>query len=158
MSQVVDANLALALVLATPYSDQVQALWERWRSEEAIVFAPDLWAYEVTSALRKAMVVTGMGLPEAEARLETVMHLGVRLVPPTPEINQSALRWAHRLEQTVAYDAYYLALAEFLGCDFWTADSRLAGRPEFDVHWTHWVGDAGRRPQRPPEGRRRSRH
>mgnify|MGYP006309980521 CR=1 FL=1 len=140
MSQVVDANLALALVLATPYSDRAQALWERWHSEEAIVFAPDLWVYEVTSALRKAMVVTGMSFSEAENRLETVMHLGVRLVPPTLELSQSALRWAQRLEQTVAYDAHYLALAEFLGCDFWTADSRLAGGPGFDVTWTHWVG------------------
>jgi predicted nucleic acid-binding protein len=141
MSQVVDANLALALVLATPYSGQAEALWERWRSEESFVFAPDLWAYEVTSALRKAMVITGMSLSEAEACLEMLTQLGVRLVPPTPELDRSALRWAHRLEQTVAYDAHYLALAEFLGCDFWTADSRLATRPGADVPWTHWVGE-----------------
>jgi predicted nucleic acid-binding protein len=141
MSQVADANLALGLVLATPYSGQAQVLWERWHSEEAVVFAPDLWAYEVTSALRKAMVITGMNLSEAEARLETLTQLGVRLVPPTPELDRSALRWAHRLDQTVAYDAHYLALAEFLGCDFWTADSRLASAPGFSLHWTHWVGE-----------------
>jgi predicted nucleic acid-binding protein len=58
-SRVVDANLALALVLATSYSDQAQALWERWQAQEMIVFAPDLWAYEVTSALQRAVVVTG---------------------------------------------------------------------------------------------------
>jgi predicted nucleic acid-binding protein len=69
------------------------------------------------------------------------MDLGVRLVPPTPDLNQAALRWAHRLEQTTAYDVHCLALAEFLGCDFWTADSRLARRSAFDVAWAHWVGD-----------------
>jgi predicted nucleic acid-binding protein len=144
VNQVVDANLSLALVLATPYSGQAQALWERWRGSQAVVFAPDLWAYEVTSALRKAMVVTGMGLPEAEARLETLTQLGLHLVPPTPQMDRSALRWAHRLGQTVAYDAHYLALAEFLGCDFWTADRRLVAALGPEVRWAHWAGDVGR--------------
>ncbi|MFW6115737.1 MAG: type II toxin-antitoxin system VapC family toxin [Chloroflexota bacterium] len=141
MSHVVDANLSLALVLATPYSDRAQILWERWSSLQAVVFAPDLWAYELTSALRKAMVVTGMDLAEAEARLEALTQLGVRLVPPTPQLHRSALRWAHRLGQTVAYDAQYLALAELLGCDFWTADRRLAVALSPDVPRVHWVGD-----------------
>lgn len=140
MAQVVDANLALALVLATPYSDRAQVLWERWASAQAVVFAPDLWAYEVTSALRKAMVITGMLLPEAEARLETLVQLGIRLVPPTPSLDRSALRWASRLEQTVAYDAHYLALAEALACEFWTADGRLAAQLAPEVPWVHWVG------------------
>ncbi len=141
MSHVVDANLSLALVLATPSSDRAQILWERWSSQQALVFAPDLWAYELTSALRKAMVVTGMNLAEAETRLEALTQLGVRLVPPTPQLDRSALRWAHRLAQTVAYDAQYLALAEFLGCDFWTADGRLAAALSPEVPWVHWVGD-----------------
>jgi predicted nucleic acid-binding protein len=130
-----------ALVIATPYSDQAQALWEGWSGPRAVVFAPDLWAYEVTSALRKAMVITGMGLSEAEVRLEALTQLGVRLVPPTPELDRSALRWAHRLKQTVTYDAHYVALAEFLGSDFWTADRGLVGRVAPGVDWVHWVGD-----------------
>ncbi len=141
MSHIVDANLGLALVLATPYSDRAQILWESWSSQQAVVFAPDLWAYELTSALRKAMVVTGMSLAGAEARLEALTQLGVRLVPPTPQLHQSALRWAHRLGHTVAYDAQYLALAELLGCDFWTADRRLAAALSPGVPWVHWVGN-----------------
>lgn len=140
MAEVVDANLALALVIATPYSDRAQALWQRWASAQTVVFAPDLWAYEVTSALHKAMVITGMTLAEAETRLETLVQLGIRLVPPTPALDRSALRWAQRLEQTVAYDAHYLALAEVLGCQFWTADRRLAARLTPDARWVHWVG------------------
>lgn len=140
MSQIVDANLAVALVLATPYSVQAQALWQRWSAEAVQVYAPDLWAYEVTSALRKAMSLTGMSLSEAEACLETLARLGVQLVPPTPELDRLALRWAGRLGQTVAYDAHYMALAETLGCDFWTADRRLAAAA--GVSWVHWIGQA----------------
>jgi predicted nucleic acid-binding protein len=145
MDQVVDANLSIALVLNTPYSDQAQALWERWAAAEAGIFAPDLWAYEVTSALRKAMVVTDMPLAQAQARLETLTQLGVRLVPPTPTLDRLALRWAHRLEHTVAYDAHYLALSETLGCDFWTADRRLVdgAREHAGAGWIHWIGEVG---------------
>lgn len=141
MNQVVDANVALALVLATPYSDQAQLVWDGWCSQRSLVFAPDLWAYEVTSALRQAMVVTGMSLAGAEARLETLMELGVRLVPPTPELDRTALRWAARLGQTAAYDAHYVALTEFLGCQLWTADRRLAAALKPHASWVRWVGD-----------------
>jgi predicted nucleic acid-binding protein len=143
MSQVVDANLAVALVLLTPYSAQAQALWERWSVEATDVFAPDLWAYEITSALRKAVSIIGMPPREAEAHLETVIRLGVQLVPPTLELDRLALRWAGRLGQTVAYDAHYLALAETLGCDFWTADRRLADAAGPGARWVHWIGESG---------------
>ena len=140
MIQVVDANLAVALVLPTPHSPQAQALWERWSVEATDVFAPDLWAYDVTSALRKAVSITGMPSQEAEAHLETLMRLSVQLVPPAFELDRLALRWAGRLGQAVAYDAHYLALAETLACDFWTADRRLADSAGTEVPWVHWIG------------------
>jgi predicted nucleic acid-binding protein len=141
MSQVVDANLTIALVLPTPYSDLAQTLWQRWSIEEVDVCAPDLWAYEITSALRKAIAITGLPLPEAEAHLETLARLEVRLVSPTLELNRSALQWAGRLGQTVAYDAHYLALAQMLGCDFWTADRRLVNSAAAKASWVHWIGE-----------------
>lgn len=140
-SQVVDANLTLALVLQTPYSEQAHTLWGQWSGETTDVFAPDLWAYEVTSALRKAMTLTGMPLPEAEARLDVLARLGVQLVPPTLELDRLALRWAERLRHTVAYDAHYLALADTLGCEFWTADRRLANAAGQEAPWVHWIGE-----------------
>lgn len=141
MSRVVDANLTIALVLPTPYSAPAQALWERWSTEMTDVYAPDLWAYEVTSALRKAISLTGMPLSEAEARLEALHRLGVQMVPPTLELNRLALRWAERLGQPVAYDAHYLALAETLGCDFWTADRRLVQSVGAEVPWVHGIDE-----------------
>jgi predicted nucleic acid-binding protein len=141
MSWVIDANLTVALVLATPYSAQAQALWSRWDTEAADLFAPDLWACEVTSALRKAMTITGMPLREARLRLETLMHLEVELTPPTLALNDLALQWAERLGRAVAYDAQYLALAETLDCEFWTADRRLADSVGDQVGWVHWIGE-----------------
>ena len=87
------------------------------------------------------MSLTGMPLSEADTRLEALTHLGVQLVPPTLELNYLALRWAERLGQTVAYDAHYLALAEVLGCDFWTADRRLAKAARAEVPWVHGIDE-----------------
>ena len=36
-----------------------------------------------------------------------------------------ALELASQLDQRDAYDSHYLALAEELDCDFWTADARF---------------------------------
>ena len=48
---------------------------------------------------------------------------------------------ADQLQQGAVYDAHYLALAESLGCDLWTADarfSRAAGSGSVNVNW---IGD-----------------
>jgi len=63
------------------------------------------------------------------------MSLGVHLVPPTLDLGRVALRWADRLGVTIADDTQYLALAEQLRVDFWTADRRLAGA----APWVHRV-------------------
>ncbi len=49
-----------------------------------------------------------------------------------------AFDWTVRLNQAAAYDSFYLALAEALRCELWTADQHLydaVGQP-----WVRWVG------------------
>jgi predicted nucleic acid-binding protein len=54
-----------------------------------------------------------------------------------------ALRWAHQLGHSKAYDTHYLAVAEHEGIELWTAGRRLAnGAPHTGVRWVHWVGEA----------------
>ena len=58
--------------------------------------------------------------------VDDLLALGVELVPSSPQQCHRALDWAERLGQARAYDATYLALAEELDAEFWTADRRLA--------------------------------
>ncbi|MFQ5613908.1 MAG: type II toxin-antitoxin system VapC family toxin [Anaerolineae bacterium] len=44
------------------------------------------------------------------------------------------------MKRAAAYDSYYLALAETLGCELWTADRRLHNI--VDLPWLHWVSDS----------------
>ena len=142
MSLVVDANVALALVLPLPYSAHAEQLWSTWQQRGEVVYAPTLWGYEVTSALRKAIALANLPTAHAERSLETLLALGVELIPPTVDLHRAALRWAERLQQTVAYDAHYLALAEALGCPFWTADQRLSEAAREHAPWVRWIGEA----------------
>ena len=135
LAVVVDASLAVALVLQTPYSDRAEELWYGWSADGVDVFAPDLWAYEVASALQQAVTVAGMPTHEAERRLLTVMNLGIHLVPPSVELGQAALRWVDRLGSAAAYDAQYLALAERLQTDFWTRNPQLRDA----ALWVHYL-------------------
>jgi predicted nucleic acid-binding protein len=41
----------------------------------------------------------------------------------------------------VTYDAQYVALAEMLGCDLWTADLRLVDTLRAALHFVRWIGD-----------------
>lgn len=48
------------------------------------------------------------------------------------------LAWLLRLDRAAAHDSFYLALAEELECDLWTADRHLVGA--VDVAWVRVAG------------------
>ncbi len=140
---VIDANLAVALAIALPYSERAVTLMADWARERVCVYAPLLWEYEVVSALRKAVALGLLPVDEAPYTLERLWALGVQPVPPGPDLHRQALAWAERLGQTVAYDAQYLALAEGLGAVLWTADRRLSRRAaDLGISWVRYIEDA----------------
>jgi predicted nucleic acid-binding protein len=94
------------------------------------------------AALRKAIVAEVITTDEASQAIEDFGALGIQMVAPTRHLHHHVLQWAERLQQKTAYDAHYLALAEQLRADLWTADQRLAnGARQAGVSWVHWIGD-----------------
>ena len=148
-SLVVDAGVALVVVLPHPYREHGKRFWERWTAAPRPLLAPHLWVAEVTSGLRRA-VWEGILMPaEAEHALVQVLRLPVSFVADA-QLARTALTWAERLQQKRAYDAFYLALAEARGAEFWSADARLvrALRQQGYV-WAHWIGDIGKDEEAP---------
>jgi len=99
-----------------------------WLQQGEQFVAPTLWDYEVASALRKQWAKNLLSRALALEGLEQVYRLPVLRLPLDGDLVLSALLWAERLGQIVAYDAQYLALAEHLKAQFWTVDRKLHNR------------------------------
>lgn len=147
-----DASLALKLVLHEPDSALARALWEEWKAQQAIVIAPTLWGYEVTSVIRNR-VHRGKLPPDIEEEVFVAVHqLPVKLMNPSG-LHRRAWELSRHFDRPAAYDAHYLALAEMAGCPFWTADERLFNVVRDELDWVHWLGNY--QPTAPPtEGER----
>ena len=61
---------------------------------------------------------------EGEDYLRRFLRFTISVASPVG-IYEQALRRAQELNHPAAYDAHYIALAQIVGCDFWTADQRL---------------------------------
>ncbi|MBI5653900.1 MAG: type II toxin-antitoxin system VapC family toxin [Chloroflexi bacterium] len=44
------------------------------------------------------------------------------------------------MNQPKVYDCYYLALAELMNCDLWTADERFYNSVKQKFTWVKWIG------------------
>jgi predicted nucleic acid-binding protein len=129
---VVDASFAFQLVLPGPRQALFEAQTRQWKQDECELRAPALWLYEMTSALCKGVRLGELDPDEGRRALSLAQRLGVHLIPPDDAQAGLAFEWTLRLNRAVAYDSFYLALAEALHCELWTADQRLrsaAGQP-----------------------------
>jgi predicted nucleic acid-binding protein len=122
---VVDASFAFRLILPGPQQAEVRSLVAGWLQNGFELVAPTLWLYETTSALCKLVHFGELTPEEGERALALAQTLGVALIPPDETAARAAFEWTVRLDRAAAYDSFYLALAERLGCALWTADQHL---------------------------------
>jgi len=139
---VIDASTAVYLVLDNPLSEKVDALWQVWVREGVGVCVPGLWLNEVTSALHKVTMQKAISEERALDALEAILSLGVEAYDQDADLCRTAFALASELGQLAAYDGFYLALAQGLETEFWTADKRLATRAhQIGLSWVRWVGE-----------------
>lgn len=143
MTVVVDANLAIAMVLPHPYTTLTAQMLALWYELDERLIAPQLLEYEATSALRRAVTIKMIDQQAAFEALRVILGLGIELVAPSPELDEQALSLAQRIGQSKVCDSQYLALAERENAPFWTADRRLAAAvQQAGLPWAHWIGEA----------------
>ncbi len=133
----VDANLVIRLV-TDPSAQTVQQLWEQWVTERRRLAAPTLLYYEVANALYRYQALGLIRASSAQLALKAALALPIHL-HGEPDLHRRALDLAQRFSLPAAYDAHYLALAEYLGSEFWTADGKLASRAQPALPWVHLV-------------------
>jgi predicted nucleic acid-binding protein len=139
---VVDSNLAVFTVIDTELSKLATRVWLQFSSSGIMFYAPHLWIYETTSVIRKFYAFGTITKTEAESALILLDQLQVRFVPDDLGLRKSALSWATRLRQKAAYDGFYLAAAEQLDAELWTADQALVNNArQLGASWVHWMGE-----------------
>ena len=94
---------------------------------------------EVANVLHRCVVRGELTVEAAVRLLETLLASGVEL-RDTPDLNSRALELADQLQQGAVYDAHYLALAESLDCDLWTADARFFRAASRGTVTVNWIG------------------
>ena len=135
---IIDASVAIKAILPNPLQEHCRTLVQSFIEVQPV--APALWIYETTSAISKAVHFEQLTNNEGRQALEQVEALRVRLFVPDIEQNRNAYDWTRRLNRASAYDSFYLALAQALECDFWTADRRLFNAlRDARLKWLHWI-------------------
>jgi predicted nucleic acid-binding protein len=125
-----------------PYTQKAVEKIYQWAMDDIDMAAPSLWEYEIVSVLRKYASAEIMDKDYVFKALDQIFSLNVSSIKSTLEGHRNALRWAERLSDYVAYDAQYLALAEQLEAEYWTADRRLVQAAQnAGVDWTYWLGE-----------------
>lgn len=106
------------------HSVEALALATSWAAAGITLVAPYLMPAEVSNALHKRVLSEELSVAAASRQIELLLASGVELIE-SPSLHVRALELASEFDQRAAYDAHYLALAEELDCEFWTADARF---------------------------------
>jgi predicted nucleic acid-binding protein len=120
---VVDASLVIKAILPNPEFARCQAALAQLQNRRLV--APALWVYEITSTLAKAVHFGQLTASEGRLALHQAMSLGVQVILPDETQARLAFDQTLHLKRAAAYDSFYLATAQALEADFWTADQRL---------------------------------
>ncbi len=137
---VIDASFAFRLMLPGPHQKRCQTLVAQWHRDGHVLCAPTLWLYEITSALCKGVHCGQITRDEGQQALTLAQKLGVQLLAPDDAQTTLAFDWTMRLKRAAAYDSFYLALAETLRSELWTADKRLVNAA--GASWIHLIHDS----------------
>ncbi len=137
---VIDANLAIYSVLKTPHSPLATRVLELFAQRGSQPCAPGLWWYEVTSVIHRYHFTGLISDSTAYTALELLtVELGVQSIDVPA---RAAFDWGTRLRQKAAYDGFYLAAAEQLGSELWSADQALVHNAhQVGANWVHWMGE-----------------
>jgi len=121
---VVDASIAAKWLLTEDGSNEARTLLRAWLASAMQPIAPDLFGTEIANIMHQQVrrgMVTHLDARELLRRVLAV----VALVPmPVSDILR-AFDIAALTGQQTPYDAQYLALAERVGGEYWTADARF---------------------------------
>jgi len=141
MTVIVDASVVAAALLSDePQHAQALSLVSDLRERRENLYAPRLFASEMTAVLRKAVYQGRVTHTSGMALLLEGLHFGIQLVDDEA-LYISSFEIARSLGLVRTYDSQYIALSTRYDCELWTADLRLVNTAERQLPKIRWLGD-----------------
>jgi len=138
---VADSGILLATALEDePLKLNAQTLLTFWRVGDHDLAAPILFRYEIVAVIRKHVSRGRLSVQEGIETRDRLLSLPVSLYLDD-DLLRRGYELATRFNRPTAYDTQYLAVAERLNCEFWTADERLYNAVHNDLNWVKWLGN-----------------
>ena len=138
---VIDASTALKWVLEDEdHTDEARQVLKSHLSHKITLIAPDLWAYEVASALQVATTRRRLSRIKAKKLLTLLMEAQPALVAMDTIITE-CLATAFRFKISV-YDSLYLTLALSQKITLLTADRKLIDKTH-QSKYIFYIGNWG---------------
>lgn len=122
---IVDASITVRLFTPNANRQLLLEMVGGWHRAGIAIYAPSLYVYETTSAICKLRHFGQLSSTQADEALRLADQFGVEIINVDSRLVRQAYDWTVRLKRAAAYDSFYLAAAETLGCELWTADRRL---------------------------------
>ncbi len=136
----IDASVVGRLISSDEQVERLNSRYEEARLAGENFFAPHLLPFEVASLLQKKRIRKILTSAEALGALHQFQEMQIEMVFFDGLIDRCmALAEAYGSELTV-YDASYLAVAEHLKADFWTADRPLFDAVSVNFPKIHFIG------------------
>lgn len=137
---VVDPSLAAKWVLVEEHSREARLLLGDWARQGTAPIVPSWFACEVANVLYRRVRRDVISLPDAHRGLHDILAT-VTIDDVDSAVAFRALELADRFRQPASYDAQYLALAERLGYELWTADERFWNSTRRAFPRVRWIGE-----------------
>lgn len=137
MKVCVDANVVVKLLMPTLYP-AMKEQWASWAQQGTAFVAPPLLRYEAVNAFYQMNKQGSITTATAVAAIENLARLPIELVLEA-RLHRDAFMIAERFRIRAAYDAHYVALAQHLEAELWTADKRLYNAVQHHLDFVHLV-------------------
>jgi predicted nucleic acid-binding protein len=142
MPAVIDASIVVKLFVKEDDSPLARMLINRLERSDDRPVCPVWCRSEVANALIQRIYKGDLATTDVADYVREIPRF-VQLIDLPEDVVPRALEIAVQLQLRSIYDVQYLALAESLGCDYWTADerfSRLAGSRFPSARWLGGLG------------------
>ena len=134
-----DASFLLKLALEEEDSDVAKAHWAAWREQSLDIVAPPYLLYEASSVVLNHVHRRTVAETAGFVAFRALRTFAITYLEPDG-MYERAWQMAKRFRRPTLYDAYYLALADMLGCELWTASRRVYTAVHAELPWVRLLG------------------